>query len=72
MASGQSILDYCLEFDKRDVGRSMIKPATKTLDYHCECGKTFTFTTKDSETSKCSCGRTIVIRHGFAYSRGRV
>jgi hypothetical protein len=47
---------------------------TKTpeeLVYHCECGQKLAFTTKGNATSKCSCGRTIVVKYGFAYSPGK-
>jgi|HubBroStandDraft_4_1064222.scaffolds.fasta_scaffold2620660_1 hypothetical protein len=48
----------------------MIKTPVE-LVYQCECGKKLAFTTKDSGTSKCSCGRTIVVKHGFVYSPGK-
>ena len=38
--------------------------------YQCECGEKLTFMTKDNTTSKCSCGRTIVVKNGFVYSPG--
>jgi hypothetical protein len=32
------------------------------LVYQCQCGKKLAFTTKTNGTSKCSCGRTIVVK----------
>ncbi len=49
----------------------MTETAEAKVVYRCECGKKWTFAQKDpatKRTSKCKCGRTIVVENGFIYS----
>ena len=49
----------------------MTKQAEKKVQYECECGKRWDYTSTETRTVECSCGRTILIKDGVAYSIGK-
>jgi hypothetical protein len=60
-----------LSYSRRYFRNPLMTKTPEELVYHCECGQKLAFTTKGNATSKCSCGRTIVVKYGFAYSPGK-